>query len=112
MWKFEQCMEHFLRGCNMPIIPLPDPLNPFKSGGVDISLAIGWGFPGGDSIKAVSVLGMLWNAYERGKLERVHTFIEATSGNTGMAELTFGREEPFNVPNATFVVQPDLAVGK
>lgn len=99
----------FGRGWPIPVLRVPALLNPFEADGVDMCLALMQYLPY-ESVKYLSVLSVLQGARNSGVLEHVHTLIEATSGNTGVAlALQAGA---FGIPRVKLVVPPDLPAGK
>lgn len=93
----------------LPVIPVSEELNPFKSDGVDLSVALMYHLPY-ENVKYLTVLGLLLGAKNKGKFHGVHTIAEATSGNTGIVLAATARSfGPFRV---VLVVAPDLPDGK
>lgn len=93
----------------LPVVPIPQELNPFEKDRVDLFAALAFHLPY-ENIKFFTVLGLLNGARERGTLTGVHTLVEATSGNTGV--VLAGMAKAFSVPKVTLVVAPDLPDGK
>jgi cysteine synthase B len=87
---------------------VPNILNPFKDEGVDLYVAIAYHLPY-ESIKFLTVLGLLEGAEAAGKLVGVHTLVEATSGNTGVPLTAMARSYGLKVK---LVVSNDLPDGK
>ena len=85
-------------------------INPFYDDGLRPHAVMGCDITTHQSIKTLSVLGMILDALERGLLVRVKRFVEGTSGNTGIALLAYAR--CVGVPEVSLVIQRDLAVGK
>jgi|GEM_PF-1013206 len=97
------------RSWPLPVIPIPDELNPFSADDVELFAAVAFHLPY-ENIKFLTVLGLLEGAQERGALEGTHTIVEATSGNTGI--VLAGMAKAFGIPRVKLVVSPDLPDGK
>lgn len=93
----------------LPVLPVPDILNPFKEDGVNLWAALAYHLPY-QNIKFLTVFGMLRAAEKEGKLEGVHTLVEATSGNTGVVLAAMAKS--FGISRVKLVVAPDLPEGK
>lgn len=93
----------------LPVMEIPDKLNPFAGDNVDIFAAVAFHLPY-ENIKFYTILGLLNGARERGALDGAHTLVEATSGNTGI--VLAGMAKAFDIPRVTLVVAPDLPDGK
>jgi len=96
---------------HVPVAPVEDEiLNPFKADGVEVSVALASELPY-ENVKSRTVLGMLRHAKESGMLNGVHTLIENTSGNTGLALALlaggFG-----SIKRVDLIVPPDIPSGK
>lgn len=93
----------------LPVIPVPEKLNPFKAENVDLSVVLTSHLPY-ESVKFLTVLGLLEGAEKKGRLEDVHTLVEATSGNTGIVLAAMAKS--FSIPIVKLVVANDLPEGK
>ncbi|MFA5942505.1 MAG: pyridoxal-phosphate dependent enzyme [Candidatus Paceibacterota bacterium] len=93
----------------LPVIPVPEKLNPFKADKVDLSIVLTCHLPY-ENIKFFTVLGMLLGAQAVGALKGVHTLVEATSGNTGVVLAAMAKS--FEISKVKLVVAPDLPDGK
>lgn len=65
----------------VPMVEIPEALNPFKRDGVRIYAKLMHALPL-LNVKSVPVFNMLNEAYERGTLKDIHSIIENSSGNT------------------------------
>jgi cysteine synthase B len=105
-------LNHYLNDRNLwllPIVRIPDELNPFSEDGVEIEAALGYFLPY-DNVKFLTVLGLLRGARKAGKLEGIHTLVEMTSGNTGL--ILAALAPALGIPNVKLVIAPDLPAGK
>ncbi|MCL4405364.1 MAG: pyridoxal-phosphate dependent enzyme [Patescibacteria group bacterium] len=93
----------------LPVVPVPNELNPFVSDRVDLSVALAYHLPY-ENIKFLTVYGLLAGAESRGLLQGVHTLVEATSGNTGVTLAAMANS--FGNLHVKLVVAPDLPDGK
>ncbi len=84
-------------------------LNPFIEDGVDLLIAMADRFAYGNS-KFITVLGLLQGAQQVGALKGVHTLVEATSGNTGLALALLA--PAFGIKQVQLIVPKDLPEGK
>lgn len=100
-------VERFLSPENMaPLVLLPRELNPFHADGVKIYAKV----YGATHVKMVTAYGMLQDAKVSGKLNGVHTLVEASSGNT-IDALDFLKRF-YGIKKLVAVVPFDLAGGK
>lgn len=93
----------------LPVMKVPKKLNPFADDQVDLSVALTCHLPY-ENVKFLTVLGMLLGAEESGSLLRVHTLVEATSGNTGIVLAEMAKS--FGISRVKLVVANDLPEGK
>ncbi len=93
----------------LPVMAVPDKLNPFKADGADLSVAVAYHLPY-ENIKFLTVYGLLSGARDSGVLRGVDTLIEATSGNTGVVLSAMAKS--FGPLRVKLVVAPDLPEGK
>jgi cysteine synthase B len=93
----------------LPILSVPSALNPLEADQVDLSIALAYHLPY-ESIKFLTVYGLLSGAEESGVLNGVHTLIEATSGNAGVVLAPMARS--WGIARIKLVVAPDLPDGK
>lgn len=107
--KERNCYLGRWSGWPLPILSVPNKLNPFEADGVDIAVVLAYHLPY-ESIKFFTVSGLLSGAEDMGMLQGVHTLVEATSGNTGIALAALAKS--FGVPRVKLVVSPDLPEGK
>jgi cysteine synthase len=89
------------------IVRIPDEMNPFAGDKVELRAALACDLPL-HNIKLLTVYGLLESARTQGKLERVHTLIDATSGNTGIALAKLATKAPYNIKNIELVIAPDV----
>lgn len=104
--------SYYLRHWNewpLPVVPVPDALNPFRNDRVDLSVALAYHLPY-ENIKFLTVYGLLSGAEDSGMLKGVHTLVEATSGNTGVVLSAMAKS--FGKFRIKLVVAPDLPDGK
>jgi cysteine synthase len=105
-------VRDFLDPDNSPPIPLvevPDILNPYRADGVRIFAKLMYLLPL-LNLKSLPALNMLLAAEASGKLDGVHTIIEASSGNTAYSLALVARH--FNIHRIVSLVPWDLAPGK
>jgi cysteine synthase len=103
-------LERFLDpDCNppVPLVELPEPLNPFAEQKVRIFAKLLYLLPL-LNLKSLPVLEMLRQAGE--KLTGAHTLVENSSGNTGFSLAIMARL--FGVPSVRAIVPIDIAPGK
>jgi cysteine synthase len=93
----------------LPVMSVPDRLNPFYADEVDLSIVLASHLPY-ENIKFLTVLGLLMGAEEFGVLRGVDTLVEATSGNTGVVIASMARA--FGIQRVKLIVAPDLPDGK
>jgi len=93
----------------LPVMSIPNELNPFRADNVDLSVALMCHLPY-ENLKFLTVLGLLKGAEESGALQGVHTLVEATSGNTGIVLAAMAKS--FGVSRVKLVVADDLPEGK
>ncbi len=91
-------------------LPVDERVNPYYDDGFRPHAIMGCDIPPHQNIKMLSVLGMILDMLERGLLPRVKSFIEGTSGNTGLALLAYAH--CLGVQGVTLIIQRELAVGK
>lgn len=98
----------YLQGLDsLDFFQLPSELNPFHEDAEVFGVSAAR-FPGGS--KFITIRGMLASAYEHGHLKGVKEFVEATSGNSGLALAVQGPR--FGVSKATLVISPDIPAPK
>jgi cysteine synthase len=93
----------------LPLIELPDRLNPFREQGVRILAKAMYLLPL-LSIKSLPALNMLLEAQAAGKLDKVHTIVENSSGNTAFSLAILAH--CFQIERVTALVPWDIAPGK
>jgi cysteine synthase len=95
--------------CNppLPLVELPDRLNPFAEEGVRIFAKLMYLLPL-LNLKSLPALNMLRDASER--LEGVHTVVENSSGNTAFSLAIVARL--FGIRSTRAIVPADIAPGK
>jgi cysteine synthase len=93
----------------LPLVELPDSLNPFGDRGVRIFAKLMYLLPL-LNIKSLPALNMLLQAKTAGRLEGVDTIIENSSGNTAFSLSVLGRI--FGITRITALVPWDIAPGK
>jgi cysteine synthase len=74
----------------IPLVELPDRCNPFQKDGVRIYAKLMNMLPLAN-VKSLPALNMLLEAEESGRLKKVHTLIENSSGNTVFSLATIAR---------------------
>jgi cysteine synthase len=94
---------------SLPLVELPDSLNPFRKEKVRIFAKLMYLSPL-FNIKLLAALNLLTEAHESGKLEGVHTIVENSSGNMVLAESVVGRM--FGIKRVLAIVPRDIAPGK
>ena len=97
------------RDWSVPVISVPEKLNPFKEDEVDLSVVLMNHLPY-ENVKSLTVLGLLMGAKDSGRLHGVHTLVEATSGNTGVVLAAMAKS--FGISRVKLVVANDLPEGK
>jgi cysteine synthase len=105
-------IRQFLNPANQPALPLvelPDSLNPFREQGVRILAKLACLTPV-LNIKSIAVWNMLLEAESAGRLKDVHTIVENSSGNTAFALAVLAGI--FGVGNVQALVPFDIAPGK
>ncbi|HKD20065.1 MAG TPA: pyridoxal-phosphate dependent enzyme, partial [Thermoanaerobaculia bacterium] len=105
-------MRDFLNPDNhppLPLVELPDRLNPFRERGVRIFGKLMYLLPL-LSIKSLPALNMLLEAAERRTLDGVTALIENSSGNTAFSLSVLAGL--FGVPQVVAMVPWDIAPGK
>ena len=93
----------------LPLVELDKALNPFRDAGVRIYAKLMYLLPL-MNLKSLVALNMLIEAKASDKLEGVHTLVEGTSGNTGVAEVVLGRL--MGIAQTRVLVPWDIAIGK
>ena len=93
----------------LPLVELPDYLNPFREFGVRIHAKLMYLLPL-LTIKSLPALSMLLDAEARGKLKNVHTIVENSSGNTAFSLAILARS--FGIQRVIAMVPWDVASGK
>jgi cysteine synthase len=93
----------------LPLVELPEPLNPFHSDRVKIFAKLFYLCPL-LNLKSLPALNMMLDAEARGALAGVHTVVEASSGNTAFAIAIVARM--FGISRIQAVVPRDIAPGK
>jgi cysteine synthase len=93
----------------LPLVELPDALNPFRDKGVRIFAKLMYLLPM-LNIKSLPALNMLLEAQSSGRLDGVSTIIENSSGNTAFALGVLCRL--FGIQQVTALVPWDIAPGK
>lgn len=93
----------------VPLVELPEELNPFLNNGVRIFAKLMYMLPL-LNIKSLQVLSMLWEARRKGELSKTHTLVENSSGNTGFSLAIIGKI--LGIKNTTVIVPYDIAPGK
>lgn len=105
-------VQQFLSGnWPLPVTRVCDSLNPFVADGVILYAVLGYHLPY-DTMKFLTVLGLLEDAHERGMLRGVGTLVEATSGATGYVLTQLARSHPFNVRRVVLIMKEDVPLGK
>lgn len=102
----------FLNPDNNPYIPLvemPDHLNPFANDGVRVFLKLMNMLPLGN-VKSLPALNMLLEAKNNNQLESVHTVIENSSGNTVFSLATIARL--LGIEKTIAIVSHEVSWGK
>jgi cysteine synthase len=93
----------------LPLVELPDHLNPFHADGVRILAKLMYLLPL-LSIKSLPALNMLLEAEAAGKLKDVDTIVENSSGNTAFSLAVLA--QCFGISRVTALVPWDIAPGK
>ena len=93
----------------VPLVELPEELNPFISQGIRIFAKLMYVLPL-LNLKSLQVLNMLWEARRKGELGKNHTLVENSSGNTGFSLAIIGRI--FGIKKTIVIVPYDIAPGK
>ena len=93
----------------LPLVELPDDLNPFRNSGVRILAKLMYLLPL-LSIKSLPALNMLLEAEAAGRLVGVDTIVESSSGNTAFSLAILARS--FGIQKITALVPWDIAPGK
>ena len=93
----------------LPLVELPNQLNPFHSEGVHIFAKLMYLLPL-LSIKSLPALNMLLEAEASGKLKDVDTIVENSSGNTAFSLAVLA--QCFGISRVTALVPWDIAPGK
>jgi cysteine synthase len=93
----------------LPLVELPEPLNPFRNEGVRIFAKLMFLLPL-LNMKCLPALNMLLEAEAAGKLQDVDTIVENSSGNTAFSLTVLARI--FGIPHVAALVPWDIAPGK
>ena len=93
----------------VPLVELPDVLNPDRADGVRIFAKLMYLLPP-LNLKSLPALNMLTEAEASGRLEGVHTLVEYSSGNTAFSLAVMAGL--FGIPRTLSIVPWDLAPGK
>lgn len=93
----------------LPLVELPDSLNPFRQDGVRIFGKLMYLLPL-LNIKSLPSINMLLEASIAGKLEGVQTLVESSSGNTAFSLGVAARM--FDIERVVAIVPWDIAPGK
>lgn len=104
--------HHYVQHWNewpLPVIPVPEELNPFAADGVEFSVALAYHLPY-ENIKFLTVLGLLNGARKSGALKGIHTLTEATSGSTGVVLASMAKA--YGSFRVRLVVSHDIPEGK
>jgi cysteine synthase/rhodanese-related sulfurtransferase len=105
-------VRDFLNPDNGPMIPLvelPDHCNPFRKNGVRIYAKLMNMLPL-TNVKSLPALNMLLEAKESGRLKKVNTLIENSSGNTVFSLATIARL--FGIKKTKAIVSHEVTWGK
>jgi cysteine synthase/rhodanese-related sulfurtransferase len=112
VFKGSNAVRDFLNPDNSPMIPLvelPDRCNPFQKDGVRIYAKLMNMLPLAN-VKSLPALNMLLEAEESGRLKKVHTLIENSSGNTVFSLATIARL--FGIEKTKAIVSHEVTWGK
>src|ERR1700761_5819460 len=93
----------------LPLVELPDALNPYRDNGVRIFAKLMYLLPM-LNIKSLPALNMLLDAEASGRLDGVSTLVESSSGNTAFALGVLCRV--FGIQQMMALVPWDIAPGK
>ena len=93
----------------IPIVEIPQELNPFSKDGVKIYAKLMNMLPLGN-VKSLPALHMLASAKEKNTLKDVHSLIENSSGNTVFSLAILGRL--FGIPRTEAIVSHEVTWGK
>jgi cysteine synthase len=93
----------------LPLVELPDRLNPFRGEGVRIFAKLIYLLPL-LSVKSLPALNLMLDAEAAGRLEGVHTLVENSSGNTAFSLSVIA--EIFGIHRMVAMVPWDIAPGK
>jgi len=93
----------------LPLVELPEHLNPFQSAGVHVFAKLMYLLPL-LSIKSLPALHMLMEAEKEGLLNGVHTIVENSSGNTAFSLSVVAKL--FDIHRVVALVPWDIAPGK
>lgn len=94
----------------LQIVRVPDAVIPASlAAEVELYMVAGSSLPFGNT-KALTVLGLLLGAEDRGELKGKHTLVEGTSGNTG--KVLSAMAPQFGIKNVVLVMEPDVPNGK
>ena len=105
-------VQQFLSGdWPLPVTHVCDSLNPLAGEGVVMYAVLGYHLPY-DTMKFLTVLGLLEDAQTSGKLAGVNTLVEATSGATGYVLTQLARSQPFDIRRVVLIMKEDVPLGK
>ena len=93
----------------LPLVELPDNLNPFRESGVRIFAKLMYLLPL-LNVKSLPSINMLLEASTEGKLDGVHAVVESSSGNTAFSLGVAARM--FDIDRVIALVPWDIAPGK
>ena len=112
VFEGKNAVRDFLNPSNNPMIPLvelPTQCNPFHKDGVQIFAKLMNMLPLAN-VKSLPALNMLLEAEESGRLKKVHTLIENSSGNTVFSLATIARL--FGIEKTKAIVSHEVTWGK
>ena len=112
IFKGKHAIKDFLNPEKNPLIPiveLPEELNPFSKDGVQIYAKLMNMLPLGN-VKSLPALNMLMGGEENNNLQNVHSIIENSSGNTVFSLAVIGRM--FGIPTTKAIVSHEATWGK
>ncbi len=93
----------------IPLVELPEHLNPFQKEGVRVFAKLMYLLPL-LNVKSLPALNLLLAAQAAGRLEGVHTLVEASSGNTAFSLTIFAKI--FGIGTVRAIIPRDIAPGK
>lgn len=97
------------QGSYIPLVELPEHLNPFLQRGIHIYAKLMYLLPLGN-VKSIPAFSMLQEANKNGNLNNKINLVEASSGNTALSLTIIGKAMGIN--NTTSLVASEISSGK